>query len=356
MNSQQDLLYVINSLKTGGAEIGLCRLVDGLNQAQYSITVVTLDGYEKNVKSQLPPEVRFFDLNLTGNPFRIVRLIPLIRESDIVVGSLFHSVLITRILGRLNQEATIATWQHNSRFKNQYRKKIYGFTSRFTDVILADSEPVADFITDQFKDSKKKVHTVPIAGIQPKEYSVVSHEGTSNLTIGTVGSLTEQKNYPTLLEIASKVPQEVATFEIAGSGKLHKRLMQQKKKENISNVTFHGRVDDIPEFLSNLDIYIQPSIYEGLCITVIEAMAAGLPVVGSNVGGINYNVREGKTGYLHDPNDVDGFVDSVLYLAENPSVRQEFGQNARETVVSNYTQEVLVSEFERAIEIAEEYQ
>ena len=78
-------------------------------------------------------------------------------------------------------------------------------------------------------------------------------------------------------------------------------------------------------------------------------MAAGLPVVGSEVGGIGRNVEEGESGYLYDPKDVDGFVSGIERLRTDPDLRQQLGDRGREIVAESFTQEVLVREFERAI-------
>jgi len=118
---------------------------------------------------------------------------------------------------------------------------------------------------------------------------------------------------------------------------------------DLQNVTLHGLVEDIPSFLAECDIYFQPSRWEGLCITALEAMAAGLPVVGSNVGSIGRNVKASGSGFLYEPHDVDGFVTGIKTLVEDPELRQRFGEQSRETVGQNFTKKVLVDEFKRAI-------
>jgi glycosyltransferase involved in cell wall biosynthesis len=353
MKTEYDILYIINSLDIGGAEIGMCRLLDGLDQTEYNVIVVSLSGCNTIIEKKLPPWVRIIDLQLPSYPNRITRLISLIQNADIIVGSLFYSVLIARAIGWLNRDVTVATWQHNTRFKNKNRKRLYGLTNRFTDVLLADSEPVADFLADNFPNSSSKIHVVPIAGIQLEKYSVVNHSRTQNITVGTVGTLTKQKNHSAVLDVAASFPENEVSFEIAGDGKLRDKLLEEKQTRGLSNVTIRGMVHDIPEFLSKLDIYFQPSLYEGLCITVLEAMAAGLPVVGSNVGGINRNVIDNGNGYLYRPNDIEGYHSGIQKLAGNPELRTKFGQRSRTIVAENFTQDLLVSKFRKAID--EEY-
>jgi glycosyltransferase involved in cell wall biosynthesis len=196
------------------------------------------------------------------------------------------------------------------------------------------------------------VHTVPIAGIDLEEYTPVTHHDSTEIIVGTIGRLSVPKNYTTVLDVAERFQGSNVNFMIAGNGELYEELQGQIDARGLSNVSLLGLVEDIPTFLMNLDIYFQPSLWEGLCITVLEAMAAGLPVVGSDVGGIGRNIEEGESGYLYDPNDVDGFVLGIERLRTDPDLRQQLGDCGREIVAESFTQEILVSEFEKAISIS----
>jgi glycosyltransferase involved in cell wall biosynthesis len=127
-------------------------------------------------------------------------------------------------------------------------------------------------------------------------------------------------------------------------------LTTEAAKLEGSNVSFLGRVDSVPEFLSAVDIYFQPSHYEGLCITVLEAMAAGKPIVASTAGEIPQNVRHGADGFIADPTAVESFVDAIQNLANSPGLRSEFGNAAQERVADRYSQQILVEKFLRVIE------
>ncbi|MCS7230249.1 MAG: glycosyltransferase, partial [Candidatus Kryptonium sp.] len=83
---------------------------------------------------------------------------------------------------------------------------------------------------------------------------------------------------------------------------------------------------DIPNILSQSDIFVLPSRWEGLPLTIIEAMMAGLPVVASNVGGVSELVDNGVTGFLVPPGNVEVFVDALKTLVDNESLRQEMGK------------------------------
>jgi glycosyltransferase involved in cell wall biosynthesis len=344
------LVYLINSLNVGGAEIGMCRLLDGLDEKRYEVTVVALDGKSHELDDQIPSWVRILRL-YSGSPNvrETLNFIQAARKADVIVGSLYHAVMVAKLVGVLNRDATVATWRHACPFKTPRRKTAFKLTTGLTDVILADSTAVAETLSNEVGIDVSKVHTVPIAGLDLSEYTMVDHQQSSEITVGSVGRLTEPKNFETVLTVAERLQETEIEFEIAGDGERYEKLEQIIDERSISNVTLHGFVNDIPRFLSKLDIYFQPSHWEGLCITVLEAMASGLPVVGSDVGGIGRNVEHGKNGYLYDPDDVSGFASAIRKLASDVALRRRFGERGRNVVAGRYTQDALVSSFEEAI-------
>ncbi|MUV85123.1 glycosyltransferase [Natronomonas sp. CBA1123] len=345
------LVYLINSLNVGGAETGMCRLLNGLDEERYEVTVVALNEISNELDDQIPTWVRILRLYSDSPDLReTIDFIQAARKADVIVGSLFHAAMVAKLVGVLNRDATVATWRHACPFKTRFRKTVFKLTTGLTDVILADSTAVADTLTDEVGLDISKVHTVPIAGLDLSEYTMVDHQQSSDITVGSVGRLTEPKNFETVLLVAERLQETGITFEIAGDGKQYEELEQIIDERSISNVTLCGFVDDVPRFLSQLDIYFQPSRWEGLCITVLEAMATGLPVVGSNVGGIEQNIEHNLTGLLFSPNDVGGFAQGIRKLSTNPQKRNEFGKRARQIVTNQFTRKVLVSDFERSID------
>ncbi|WP_306058693.1 glycosyltransferase family 4 protein [Natronococcus wangiae] len=343
-------MYVITALHTGGAEVGMCRLLDGLNDDRYDVTVVTLNGYDETFVDRRVPDVEsILDCKRLRTPRDASKLVSAVADADVIVGSLFHSQLVARLAGVANRNAVVATWQHNERFKTAFRKKLSGAMHPLSDVLLADSDPVAEMLHDEFGFTDGFVKTVPIAGVPLSEFERREHDHADPVVVGSVGVLSDQKNFRTLLAIADELDGEGITFRIAGDGPNRGKLASRIESAGIENIELLGHVRDLSQFLNSIDVYVQPSRFEGLCITVLEAMATALPIVGSSVGGIGHNVTEGTCGYLHDPDDVEGFCRSIRELAADPLKRQRFGDRGRELVERNYTQDVLVEEFERAI-------
>ena len=112
-------------------------------------------------------------------------------------------------------------------------------------------------------------------------------------------------------------------------------------------VKFVGYVDNPFPLLAQSDIYICSSRFEGLPLSVIEAMALGIPSVATKVGGIPSIIQDGYTGLLVEPEDSDAIANAVLTLIENPKLRKKIGENGRSFVLKNFDIEKTAKEYEK---------
>lgn len=341
-------VYFISALETGGAQTGMFRLLEELSPQEFELTVISLTVNEDHLIDRFPEHVSFINLDV-GAKYRFDKLYPLFdlfEGADVLVCSLYHATILGRILGSVQEVPVIVNWHHNERFKNYWRRAIYSMTNRFSDAILADSFSVSEEL-DGIYGEKVPISTVPIAGVDMERFRPRHQVNGSSMSIGTLGTLTQQKNHDQVLAVAKRIPD--AMFHIAGTGPRRSELERLIACERLSNVEIHGYVEDVPAFLNSLDIYFQPSLYEGLCITVVEAMACGLPVVGSDVGGIEETVVHDETGYLASPEDTEAFVAYIRQLLEEDNKRSSFGRAARNRVENDYSREVLAERFKAAL-------
>ena len=102
-------------------------------------------------------------------------------------------------------------------------------------------------------------------------------------------------------------------------------------------VQFLGYQNNILEILRSMDIFILPSLWEGMPNAILEAMAAGLPVVATNVGGTPEVVVDGETGFLVPPRDPEALANAIKLLIDDPELRKKFGQAGRERVERHFT-------------------
>lgn len=144
----------------------------------------------------------------------------------------------------------------------------------------------------------------------------------------SIGEMIERKNHEVIVRALAEVQNPNVYYAICGKGPLRDYLEQLAKELGVGDrVKFLGFRKDIPELCNTADISAFPSRIEGLGLAGIEAMAAGVPLVSSNVHGILDYVIDGKTGYALDPEDVDGFAKAISKLADDENLRNEMASN-----------------------------
>lgn len=162
----------------------------------------------------------------------------------------------------------------------------------------------------------------------------------SRAVIGAIGRLAPQKGLQYLLRAAPEVLREIpnALFVLAGDGPERNALETTARQLGIrSSVCFLGVREDIPELLSSMDVVVIPSVFEGLPMTLLEAMAAGRAVVASSVGGIPNVIQERMNGLLLPPGDVNGLTAALCGLLKDRELRVALGQKARETIGARFS-------------------
>ena len=162
--------------------------------------------------------------------------------------------------------------------------------------------------------------------------------------IGTLGRLTPVKGIPYLLQAAKILVRGGANVKvlIVGEGSIRQDLLTQTQDLGISdNVVFLGHREDTDILLQAMDIFVLPSLSEGIPMALLEAMAACRPIVASRVGGIPEIIEEGVDGYLVEPMDVDNLAERCRRLIESPDVARNMGEQGRKRVERDFSATVM---------------
>jgi glycosyltransferase involved in cell wall biosynthesis len=165
------------------------------------------------------------------------------------------------------------------------------------------------------------------------------------IAIGTVGALEERKGHRFLLAAMAELKGgagAAAVCAIAGEGSQRAVLEREAARLGLdAAVRFAGRVEDVRAILWALDIFVFPSLHEGLGVALLEAAACGLPAVASNAGGIAGVIAEGRTGLLVPPANPHALAEAIRRLVEAPEERAAMGAAARERVMGEYTMDAM---------------
>jgi len=165
----------------------------------------------------------------------------------------------------------------------------------------------------------------------------------------TVANLRTEKNHETLLAAAARLLHAYPDleFQIVGDGPRRRDLEQLARDRGLSRVAFLGHREDVASLLAEADAFVLPSRSEAFPNAVIEAMAAGLPVVASAVGGLLDLIEDGRTGLLVAPGDPEALAAALQSLIDAPERAAAIGRAARAEVQQRYSFDRMVSSFEQ---------
>lgn len=150
----------------------------------------------------------------------------------------------------------------------------------------------------------------------------------------SVGELNENKNHQVVIKALGQLKDPDIHYIICGKGDQLENLKNLAKEQGVQkNIHFLGYRMDVLDICSQSDLFVFPSHREGLPIAPLEAMYCGLPLITSDIRGLADYMKEGKTGYLTDPDDVNSFASKIRKLKDDPQLREEIGSNNKKAVV-----------------------
>jgi glycosyltransferase involved in cell wall biosynthesis len=220
------------------------------------------------------------------------------------------------------------------------------FSVRGYDAVVAVSKAVASRVVDG-------TARVIYAGIEIPPATPLRHRSDSEIVIGTAGRLVDVKGIEYLIGATSALRNAFPNVlvEIAGSGPCREKLEKAVKLAGLQqNVKFLGWVDEIGTSLPRWDIFVMPSLEEGFPIAALDAMAAGLPIVATSVGGIPELVEDGTTGWLVPPRDVESLASRIRLLIDGHELRLSMGTAGYRRVRDHFSNEQMVTNFAQLYE------
>ncbi|ACX51484.1 glycosyl transferase group 1 [Ammonifex degensii KC4] len=362
------ILHVIRPA-AGGMKRHLMELLRHTDYSLFAPAVAGPPGELLNEVASLG--IPTYPLALKGElaPWEDVRavfsLLSLLRRENFPLVHLhgFKAGLVGRLAGRLLRPSPlIVLTVHNSLFfgegsrKQKFLARIEAFLGRRTFKIIAVSQALRAELLTKFRLPPDKVVVIPNGiDLTPFTLGVLSPTVHRELPLptgvrllGTVARLVPQKGLFCLLEALALLPAELRPgWLIVGDGPLRQELEDKARALGLSHlVSFAGYrpPEEIPSILKVIDIFVLPSLSEGLPLALLEAMAAGKPVVATAVGGIPEVVLEGRTGYLVPPGDAQALARALLSLLESPDKAREMGEAGRKWVEEHFSSRRMAQE------------
>lgn len=166
----------------------------------------------------------------------------------------------------------------------------------------------------------------------------------------SVARLSPEKDFPTLIRAAALAVQSVPEFrlQIVGNGAVRPALENLVQELDVGHrVEFLGERSDIPELLANAGFFVSSSLTEGVSLTLLEAMAIGLPILTTNVGGNPEVVADGETGRLVKAGDVKGLADGIVAMCRDAVEWPDMGRRGRDRVENNFDVRQMLRNYEQ---------
>ncbi len=366
---QLRVFHMANSLETGGSEHQMVEIACRQKARGQEITVGCLSrkGPLLDVLAQAGIGVSEFNpegrlVGLAGIR-QIIRLTVFLRRHRVDVfqsHDLYSTLLgvpaawLARVPVIISSRRDLASWWWYTRRNRRILRHIQNFSSR----IIANSQAVEDFLVREDGFDRRQIRVVR-NGVDFKRFANASGDreklfpnlGRDDRLIAVVANMNvKSKGHSDLIAAGQEICQEFpgAKFLCIGDGIERRELERTVEELRLRNhFLFLGRRDDVPNILACCDLFVLPSWAEGLPNSVLEAMAAGVPVVATRVGGIPEIIADGVGGLLVPAQDSRALAAAIAQLLRDPQRAQRFAEVAQERARTEFSYERLLAALDR---------
>jgi len=352
------VLHLVSHLGVGGTEHGVLKIIKGLGDQEFEHHICAVRAIDAEFAAHAG---RYATVSTVGTAkpgfqfplFRLVRLMKQVRP-DVVHSRNFGAIEAVPA-ARLARVPVVVHSEHGYELEILgglpiRRRVVCAAFYALADQVVTVSTELRSYYSRQAWRSSDNVRViyngVDTEAFAPRPAATLSTRAglgipASRTVIGSVGRLVSIKDYRSLLQAAEKLLQEGRDLQIVlvGSGPEYSNLRNQAEASPLlaNRTTFVGASNRIPELVNAMDVFVLPSISEGMSNTVLEAMATGLPVVVSAAGGNPELVEDGRTGFLFAPRDVQALAGHVSRLVADAGFRRRLGDAARQRAVDTFS-------------------
>lgn len=363
------LCIVTNDLEIGGVQRVIVDLCAGFDRSRFLPEIVLVCGegphigtmQQMGVTVHVVPcisRIAFMKVPSPRGLYRLVRVMKS-RAFDVVHSHLFFGNMFGRIAAIMARIPVIIATEHNTYLdKSLWRRLIDLLLAYKTSVIVTVTKAVADFTAQQEHIPRDRFEVIA-NGIDAGHYRQSNFDHASirrslgipeeSLLIGTVGRLVPQKNMTVLLEAASAIfaRHPNVSLLIVGDGCQRPLLEERAQRLGIaSRVIFAGARLDVRPFLAIMDVFAHSPRYEGFGLVLLEAMAAGVPVVARAVGGIPEVVEHNRSGILIDDDSQKTLENAIETLLMDKDTRQRLIDGGYHLVHDRFSRQRMVQHYQ----------
>jgi glycosyltransferase involved in cell wall biosynthesis len=352
--------FLIDELSRGGTEAQLLELLHNLDRTRIQPHLALMRrtragrGLEPDDCPVLDLEVDtfvsdFFDLTLGPKVLRLSRYLRA-RHIDVLHLYFKASTYLGLAAARLARVPRVVRTQNNLGYwMGWYDREKWAFLNRWVDALVVNTQQGKERLARAQRTDPRKIVILENGLDLSKFQTSPRRTARGPRRVGMVANLRPVKNPETFVRAAALLGRRhpELEFALAGDGELRPRLEALAAEWGVSGrCQFLGSVGDVPGFLAGLDVAVLCSDSEGMSNSLLEYMAAGLPIVATAVGGNPELIRDGREGLLVPPRGADRLADAVRRLLDDRALAQRLGANARQRVERQFSREAMVRRFE----------
>lgn len=352
------VLFMATNFDRGGAEKILARCAIGLPREKYATQAAALQGKTHAMAGDLVRAgIPAHDLGMAwrGDLRVLLRLARLLRREHVQVlfTFMFHPTLLGRLVGWLCGVPVRVSSERTMAWEGAGRRMLNRWTMPLATHVVAASDRVAAYAAQEFRIPPERLTTIP-NGVDLDHFRPVRRDrNVEPPVIGCTARLHAKNDHATLLRAFARVSVRwpEARLLLLGRGPEEPRLRALAAALGISaRVRFEGEQPDVAPYLHQMDLYVQPSVAEGMPNSILEAMASGLPVVATCVGGTPEVVVDGETGLLVPPRDPVALADAALKLLEDRRMADALGRAGRSRVETHFGEMLMLQRMETLLD------
>lgn len=360
------VMHVIHHLQPGGMEYGLVKLVNALADGPVKSVICSTAAASPAMKALLHPSVRVVELaRRQGNDLLLVwRLYRAFRRErpDIVHTHAWGTLVEGYVAARLARVPVVIHGEHGTLQASPRQVRVQRWVWSRVDVLLSVSSRLAERMSATVGIPLERI-TVIRNGVDLSRFGTVPRDQArqalgvhdDTVLIGHAGRLVEVKDQASLVEAAALLKQRGRRFRvlIAGEGPLRGALEAQIARLGVGDcVRLIGHRGDVERFFAALDVYVLCSRSEGMPNTILEAMATGVPVVSTQVGGADELVVPGETGLLAPPGSAVALADAIDVLIGDADLRPRMAEGARRRATEHFSLGAMRDAYERVYQVS----
>ncbi|MBI3553465.1 MAG: glycosyltransferase [Elusimicrobia bacterium] len=359
------ILFVSTSTTLGGAEKTLYSLATLLDPRRFTVAgVVSLKPFGTYAHRLKTMGVPVHTLGVKSRPtFKDVKgLIKILEheQPDIVHALMYQAIQFCRVAKRRAKAhfKLISSPRVSYRTRSTLTLLVDRVLKGSDDLLICECEASRKYLIKHQGYNPAKVTTIyngvdnaswPVSKLERAQKRLELRLGAGELLLGAVGRLDAQKNHALLIDAMARLKdRHPVRCVILGEGPKRASLEAQIRRNHLEkHVWLLGERDDVTTWLSCIDVFVLPSLWEGLPNALLEAMAMGLPVVASNVDGVAEVVADNQNGLLVPPRSAPALAKRIAELCSNALLRQRLGQAARETIAERFTLLNMLAAYEK---------